>query len=281
MGSSSKDFILKLFTQVTHSQMLHAGYWSPDQPLSQEELHKAQAAYIDKVLEFIPDSAKSVLDVGCGTGETAARLCFALNKDVECVTPDLLQKEMFEKKYAGKIPLHSFRFEDLRLNRQFDCVLMMESCEYLDLDLALPNVREHLKGDGVYIVSDFFRTDEDRDYHSFHTLDHFHARLAKNGFEISRSLDITENTVPTLIYARKIYLDYISPIANTLLESALHSLSKKWINRALIGFVKMAFKQRLEKAENDVFHRVPRLLDPENYRSKVKYMIYEIKKANL
>ncbi|HAS54902.1 MAG TPA: hypothetical protein DCS42_12660, partial [Nitrospiraceae bacterium] len=77
-GLPSSEFGLAIGYVLGHHILnirdLHYGYWPDDLPVDMQNLAKAQANYTDLLMSRIPQGVKSVLDVGCGAGNTARKL---------------------------------------------------------------------------------------------------------------------------------------------------------------------------------------------------------------
>jgi hypothetical protein len=75
---SSSEFGLALGFVIGHHfldmQDLHYGYWPEGLPRVPQNLAQAQANYTDFLVSHIPAGVRSVLDVGCGAGNTARKL---------------------------------------------------------------------------------------------------------------------------------------------------------------------------------------------------------------
>src|SRR5574341_1724133 len=73
----SSEFGLALGFIVGHHfldmQDLHYGYWPDGLPVEPQNLARAQAHYTDFLMSHIPAGVTSVLDVGCGAGNTARK----------------------------------------------------------------------------------------------------------------------------------------------------------------------------------------------------------------
>jgi SAM-dependent methyltransferase len=268
-----KDFILQLFIDVTKSEILHVGYWDDSDIVKFENLKNAQWKYVNHVIEKIPVSTKTILDVGCGTGIVANKLA-DMGYTVDCVNPDLLQKEIFENKYGNKLKLYCCKFEDLDIDKKYDLILMMESLEYIDLVMALKQSMKYLNKNGILIVSDFFRTTEDREYHSFHILNNFIDTLKKFNFKIKLEEDITTRILPTLDVASEIYDNYALPVTKTIIESIASSASKRILSNILLKVFLFMFSKKINKMRYNLFERIPKLLDKQNFLKKVVYRIY-------
>lgn len=272
MGSQ-KDFVLKLYQDITKSDMLHLGYWNENDPVTLEKLPEAQLRYTDYIINEIPKTVKTILDVGCGTGRVAVKLQ-ELGFSVDCVSPDLLLKEKIEKNYKDKLTLYCSKFEDLQIGKTYDLIMMMESCEYLHIDQAFSQCQKYLNPDGKILISDMFRINNSRDYKAFHTLDTFRETIKKYGFRISSCHDITLQILPTLELTAGIYHKYMLPIMRTAVESLAYSIEKRKNYRYIWKIINFLFRKKIKKTENDFFGRIPKLINKEHFFNNVKYLVY-------
>ena len=92
------------------SDDLHFGYWEPDLPVDLIHCAEAQKAYSDLLLKQIPENAKSILDVGSGSGNTAKKL---IDREhiVECVSPSSFLSSEIESKLGSLITIYNTLFE--------------------------------------------------------------------------------------------------------------------------------------------------------------------------
>jgi len=189
---------------LTNSSYLHYGYWEPlpekGEELTLTRLRAAQEAYVAKLMSFIPEGIKTVLDVGCGIGGNAAYLCDR-GFIVEGLAPDALQQERFIKNTNNRVPFYLTRFEDFHTSHFYDLVLLSESSQYIAVeDLAQGAVRL-LSNGGYLLLADMMRSDaEYREgiFSNCHVASELHAALIQAGFKLIKSEDISTQVAPTI-----------------------------------------------------------------------------------
>jgi len=273
-----RDFLLKLFLDTVKSDMLHLGYSAPVQPLTWAELAAAQQAYEDRVVGMIPQSTASILEVGCGTGHTTARL-HQQGFNVQCLSPDIIQKEIIEKKFGNSIVFHNTTFEDLEVDGRYALILMMESFGYIKLERCLDQCRRFLAADGRVLIADIFRQDRNREYKSFHVWDDVKDAAARHGFECRVVEDITDNIVPTLELATSVYQQFVVPIVDTLYGAAMHSIDKQKVKKLPLKLARSLFRKKIDDALNDVHVRVPTIISGNYFSEHARYLIVELRPA--
>lgn len=230
---------------LTNSSYLHYGYWEPLPEKSEEltltRLRAAQEAYAAKLMSFIPEGIKTVLDVGCGIGGNAAYLCDR-GFNVEGLAPDALQQERFIKNTNGEVPFYLTRFEDFHTSQLYDLVLFSESSQYIAVeDLAQGAVRL-LSSGGYLLLADMMRSDtEYREgiFSNCHVASELHAALIQAGFKLIKSEDISTQVAPTIdlcVDKFKTFglttVKYIADVVAIALPP-LHSLGRWVFNRWL------------------------------------------------
>ena len=96
------DLELFFCTEILKLHSLHYGYWEKGEKpteggkkLTLEWLRDAQQKYTDILVEAIPKSVKSILDVGCGIGDVSRALS-KLEYDVTAISPDRNHVKYFE-----------------------------------------------------------------------------------------------------------------------------------------------------------------------------------------
>jgi MPBQ/MSBQ methyltransferase len=235
---------------LTNSSYLHYGYWEPlpekGEELTLTRLRAAQEAYAAKLMSFIPEGTKTVLDVGCGIGGNAAYLCDR-GFIVEGLAPDALQQERFIKNTNNQVPFYLTRFEDFHSSHSYDLVLFSESSQYIAVeDLAQGAIRL-LKSGGYLLLADMMRSDaEYREgiFSNCHVASELHATLIQAGFKLIKSEDISTQVAPTIDLCvdnfRTFGLTTVKYIADVVAIALppLHALgrwaSKRWLEKPII-----------------------------------------------
>ncbi|MUL37508.1 class I SAM-dependent methyltransferase [Gloeocapsopsis dulcis] len=235
---------------LTNSSYLHYGYWEPlpekGEELTLTRLRAAQEAYAAKLVSFIPEGIKTVLDVGCGIGGNAAYLCDR-GFIVEGLAPDALQQERFIKNTNGQVPFYLTRFEDFRSSHSYDLVLFSESSQYIAVeDLAQGTVRL-LSSGGYLLLADMMRSDaEYREgiFSNCHVASELHAALIQAGFKLIKSEDISTQVAPTIDLCvdnfRTFGLTTVKYIADVVAIALppLHALGrwvfKRWLEKPIV-----------------------------------------------
>ena len=192
VGSICGRYFLKL-------QHLHYGYWTGDIEVDAANLHLAQDEYVKFIISHVPDGVKTILDVGCGTGEIAETL-LDMGYQVDGVSPC-----PFLKKRAGELlgdRSHIFEcfYEDLQAANRYDMVLFCESFQYIDMEQALSKTNEFLKSGGYLFICDVFRKDIEGKMvmSGGHKLSKFYELIEKFPFKLIKNVDITEETAPNM-----------------------------------------------------------------------------------
>ncbi|MHC5767001.1 MAG: class I SAM-dependent methyltransferase [Nostoc sp.] len=232
---------------LTNSDYLHYGYWEPlpthGEELTLTRLRVAQESYTAKLLSFIPEDIKTVLDVGCGIGGNAAYLC-SRGFSVEGLAPDALQQERFFQNTNGQVPFYLTRFEDFNKSYSYDLILFSESSQYIAaLDLAQGAARL-LDSGGYLLLADMMRFDAEYQegiFSNCHIASELQIALKKSGFNLIKTEDISTHIAPTIDLCvdnfRTFGLTTVKYIADVVAIAVppLHALGR------------LAFKRWLEK----------------------------------
>jgi len=195
---------LDYYLGLTGSSYLHYGYWEPlptsSEGLTMAHLPAAQEAYVAKLLSFIPEGIKTVLDVGCGIGGNATYL-LDRGFTVEGLAPDLFQEERFIDRTKGRAPFHLVRFEDFQATRTYDLLLFSESSQYIAADDLAEGAARLLKGGGYLLLADMMRSDANYDegiFSNCHVTSELQAAMVQAGFNLVKAEDISTWVAPTI-----------------------------------------------------------------------------------
>src|SRR5919106_1812942 len=146
-------------------QDLHYGYWPDGLPVEVQHLATAQAAYTDFLTSHVPDGVKTILDVGCGAGNTARKLVDRGYR-VDCVSPNpfltqAARQTLGDRWGRGGATVFEGKFEDLATDRRYDLLLFSESFLFIKPDRALPQAERLLVPGGYLLMTDIFKAPAD------------------------------------------------------------------------------------------------------------------------
>lgn len=249
---SSSEFGLALGFVIGHHflnmQDLHYGYWPQGLPPVPQNLAQAQAHYTDLLMSHIPAGVKSVLDVGCGAGNTARKLLergFA----VDCVSPNGVLSGVAKQVLHGRGELFETRFQDLRTERRYDLILFSESLLFIPLEEAFTKALSLLNPGGYVLITDIFRVPAEgkSPIGGGHELPRFRETIARFPLAPTVDFDMTDGIAPTFDLLDAAYREAIQP-AYQLIFSRLET-RYPW----LMKIVKWKFRKKLQRAEDKHF----------------------------
>ncbi|MFN2394979.1 MAG: cyclopropane-fatty-acyl-phospholipid synthase family protein [Bacteroidales bacterium] len=266
-----KDRALRFYNEVLGLDRLHYGLWHDSDERNINGLIQAQKRYEELLVDEIEnlsdkDSGFSVLDVGCGTGATSETL-FGKNYQVEGLSPDLYQKELFEKRVP--VPFHLARYQNFDSEKTYDLVLMSESAQYIPLNRLFDKTTQLLKSKGYLVVCDYFVLDDatGKMAKSGHRLSAFLEEAQKNNFQIVKEEDITEAILPTLDTAKNFVERYIIPSLDIAREKIQER--RPWLYKTLMWL----FRKKISKVHEDMI-----LIDSSEFRKNKRYILFVFSK---
>jgi SAM-dependent methyltransferase len=257
------DLELLILTEAVGLRSLHYGYWDvppPDDELTFEALKEAQGRFTERLLAMIPGGVRSVLDVGSGVGDNSAEMV-RRGFEVTALSPDRNHGKFYERLREDGLVFHNQRFEDFEIRRPYDLVLMSESQNYFDQTLGLTTARRALTPRGRLLVGGMFRRADTKEFAAVRCIEApYVAEAARHGFELVRSVDVTENVIGTIRMVER-YLKPVLTVAQRYFDTG--SFLKRWIASSLIA--KRAMSPRR------LFEYYGQYLSPDHFRRHVKY----------
>jgi SAM-dependent methyltransferase len=257
------DFELLLLTEAVGLRSLHYGFWDETpstDDLSFASLKDAQARFTDRLLAMIPPDVKSVLDVGSGVGDNSAAM-LRRGLDVTALSPDKNHGKFYEHLEAEGVEFHNVKFEDFPFSRSYDLVLMSESQNYFDQTVGFEHAKRHLVPGGRLLVAGMFRRRDSKEFAAVQCIDKpYIEEAARHGFELKRTIDVTENVIGTIRMAER-YLKPVIRVAQTYFDTGF--FLKRWLASFLIAKRAMSPKRLCEY--------YAQWISPDYYRTHVKY----------
>lgn len=238
------DIAIEFTNWLTGADNLHYGLWD-DLEVTAANLGRAQAAYTEKLLGYLPGTPLSVLDIGGGGGETAKKL-IALGHRVEIVVPS----RVLAARCATNAPeavLHETTFEAFSTDLRFDICLFSESFQYIPMETALSKARDLLAPGGRVLIADCFRSESFEPEGAIrvvgggHPIADFHAAIPRLGLTLLHSEDITDATAPSIDLERGYFLVAGRAVERIDAELRAKRPIMRWL---LVNFLKLLLGQR-------------------------------------
>jgi len=256
--SRKNDRTLRFYNEVLGLERLHYGIWLDNDELTIDCLKDAQIRYEDFLVKNIPKDVKNILDVGCGTGILINKL-LSSGYQAEGLSPDTNQKINFTKNINAKF--HHTKFENFNVSDQFDCLIMSESSQYINLKKLFEKADQALKKNGFLMICDYFALKSAKGVHgrSGHKYDKFLDEIANSSFEIIKQKDITESVTKTL--------DIGKNFAGRI-QKAVEIGTEKIVNKHphITDFLLWVFRNKIRKFEKQM-----QLLDSHQFKKNKTY----------
>lgn len=237
------DIGLILAKQFFNTEYLHYGYWTDDLAVETTNVYRAQENYADFIVSHIPESTKTILDVGCGAGKFAEKL-LDLGYEVDCVSPSPNLTRHVRNFVGNRCEIFECGYEAVETDKTYDMVLFSESFQYIPLSDSFSQTMRFLKPGGHMLICDFFRRDDAEGTSPIgggHGLKDFYEIAAKQPLSVLEDIDITKETAPSI------------DIVDNFLHNALHPIYDLiWYvldnNRPFIAkLIRKKFRKRLDK----------------------------------
>jgi SAM-dependent methyltransferase len=264
------DMELFAVTEILRLKSLHYGYWLPEEKLTLENLRLAQSRYTETLLDMIPPDIRTILDVGAGIGDNASALC-RCGYGVTALSPDRNHVRYFEEMPYPQLRFVSSKLENFREPGNYDLILMSESHGYFHMDTGFKQSRRLLRPDGYLLVSGMFRQDNDRklkstfDYYDFETETDYRVRAETYGLHLVHRVDITSETLPTLVMANDIYRERLVPFLAMMDHYLKSSAGWKW------KLLKIAMRKQFRELKTMKLMYDQRI-NPEMFYERARYL---------
>ena len=229
-------------------QDLHYGYWTPDLALTPQNLPLAQARYTDELMRDIPAEVRSVLDVGCGAGNTARKL-LDRGLHVDCVSPNAYLTAEARKVLGSRARVFESKFEDVKLDRTYDLILFSESFLFMKAEQALARAEEALRPGGYILISDIFKIPAEgaSPIGGGQSFPRYQALMAASRFELLKDTDITPQIAPTFDLLNRAYAEAIRPAYDLIW--ARTEANHPW----LMKLVRWKWRKKIQRTEEKHF----------------------------
>jgi SAM-dependent methyltransferase len=229
-------------------QDLHYGYWPPELAVVPQNIAAAQAHYTELLISHIPPGVRTILDVGCGAGNTARKL-LERGYQVDCVSPNGVLTDVARQTLAARARIFECRFQDLETDRRYDLILFCESLLFIPLDAAFTQALRLLTPRGHTLITDIFRVPAEgpSPIGGGHQLPLFREAVARFALEPVKDIDMTDGIAPTFDVLDRAYREAIQPAYEMIV--ARLTARHRWIMR----IVRWKFRKKLERAEQKHF----------------------------
>jgi len=249
----SSEFGLALGFIIGHHfldmQDLHYGYWPEGLSVEPRNLAHAQANYTDLLMSRIPAGVRTILDVGCGAGNTARKL-IEKGYRVDCVSPNGFLTSVAKQVLGERATVFETKFQDLETERRYDLILFSESLLFIKpLDVAFTKARSLLTPGGHVLITDIFRVPAEgkSPIGGGHELPLFRETMARHPFRPVEDFDMTDGIAPTFDLLDRAYGEAIQPAYHLLLARLTDKYP--WVMR----FVRWKFRKKMERYEQKHF----------------------------
>lgn len=251
------------------TEELHFGYWPEGLSPELRNLPAAQRAFSDLLLDHVPAGTKTVLEVGCGTGELARRLLDS-GRSVDVVSPSSYLTRVAREKLGDEARFHEGLFEDLETERRFDLVLFSESFQYIEAGLGLDAAASLLNEGGHVLLCDYFKLPgkEKAPIGGGRFFSVFQDELAGSRLEVLTEIDISERVAPGFAVLQDLDLRLAGPGLEALLTTLEHE------HPLLLRFLRWKYRRKLANFKEKIASGAR---NPVSFLEHKTYRLYVLK----
>lgn len=229
------------------TEYMHFGYWDGLEPKF-SNLKKAQETYVEQLRKLIPAGVKSILEVGCGSGEFAKGL-LASGYRVDVVSPPCIMTSLAKEKLKGSVAFNECLFEDMETDKRYDLVLFSESFQFVNLETAIVKAARC----GRYIlIADVFRKDttDKSPIGGGHRYSDFLKSIERNNVSVVTDMDVTRQISPQFDLEVDVMQGFVKPFFAVL--ERMYKTSGI-LMRALVGLLLFLNKKGIRKLREKHF----------------------------
>jgi len=257
------DIELFFCTEILKLNSLHYGYWEKNNNLTLGLMKDAQTKYTKTLVEVIPSNVSSILDVGCGIGDVSRTLS-KQGYEVTAISPDINHAKYFNN-LDSNITFIKTKFEEFKIKKKFDLILMSESQNYFSTQLGFQQCTSYLSPQGYLLVSGMFRKNGNTEIKEIrNNIDEYIFTASRYGLILLENTDITQNTIPTIDFIYKALQNYIEPSVQMLNQILFSTFPLKGL------FLKLILRKQLKRAAQ-IYNYYKKKINPPFYKENVIY----------
>jgi SAM-dependent methyltransferase len=248
----SMDFAHIFLRYFFESEYMHFGYWVSGEEIKFLNLRRAQERYAVKLMQMIPTEVKSILDVGCGSGEMARQLLMQ-NFAVDVVAPPSVMTACAKEKLRDNAGFYREKFEELNINKKYDLVLFSESFQFVPLEAA---IQQTLKYSNKYIlIADVFKKDmpERGPIGGGHRYDDFVNLIQKHNLIEIDNLDVTAHIAPQFDLEQDLFWNFVRPMSDV--AQRIYAYNCSLLLKMLLRVVIFLKRRKLQQLHDKYFNK--------------------------
>jgi SAM-dependent methyltransferase len=212
-------------------------------------VHIAQEDYANFLISHIPETAKTILDVGCGTGQIAKKL-IVKGYMVDCVSPSHFLAGQARELLGSSSNIFECSYEKLQTENRYDVIFFSESFQYIDIEEGIRKTLVLLNPDGYMLICDLFRKEtlDKSDISGGHQLELFQSIVSEHPLKLIKELDITEQTAPNIDIVNDMFKKAVHPtviLTQQLLENRYSFMFK---------FIMWLYRKKIRKINRKYFN---------------------------
>jgi SAM-dependent methyltransferase len=258
--------LLKFALKTEH---LHYGLFEPDIPVDFSNIKVAQDRYLQRLVELIPAGARTILDVGCGSGKMAEHL-LEKGYTIDCVSPSPELTALATERLGARATIYRGRYETVSIPKRYDLVLFSESFQYIPLDVGIAKSVSLLNPGGHILICDFF-DDPSKGKSPIgggHPFPNWRKTYPQHPIDIVVERDITGETAPVHDIAHA----FVQEVARPMWEKSFSAAAMRWPLPTRL--VRLLFRKTIKRMEQK---RITTVKDGASFRHHKIYKTYLFK----